>query len=390
MKATLYLLVFLNSFFAIAQSTTPALKVYLEDAYTGKNIKDAKVTLEGFEIPEIIGKYDKKGKYYYFDVLPAGYNTVMAYHEKYNEKGFKDVNGLPAELRLQLHDPRGVYYSFEKPILSSIEGKYRIKTSYQKKLEKMLDSNELGLSLPNFKYLYQEDPYHIAILTKMNGAEFSNDTIKKTLTKLSLEITLSLRDTTINRVCNCYGTNSWGNLYYEKDVDYKDGSVFRGCDNILGWESKYRIFFLNKKSRQKFSRFNSNEIKQLRDLGFVVMAITYRKVDYFGKDKFNPDEFFNINSRYYSEYITQATDNYFLSNVLKEPFQTIYTNLASDLAARSKGIVLMMPRGDDNAIPSVNFVFPVNGKGAIGLGILDIATKKDIKHTYIFTNSFNN
>jgi len=105
MKAILYLLILLNSFFAIAQSTTPALKIYLEDAYNGKNIKDAKVTIEGFEIPPITGKYNKKGKYYYFDTIPKDYNSVMAYHEKYNEKGFQGVNGLPKKIKLKLYKP---------------------------------------------------------------------------------------------------------------------------------------------------------------------------------------------------------------------------------------------------------------------------------------------
>lgn len=95
----------LNSFIVIGQKSNIAIKVFLEDAYTGKNVKDAKVTLEGFEIPEIVGKYNKKGKFYYFTEIPEGYNTVMVYHEKYNEKGFQDTVGLPKELRLNLYCP---------------------------------------------------------------------------------------------------------------------------------------------------------------------------------------------------------------------------------------------------------------------------------------------
>ena len=82
-----------------------AIKIYLEDAETSKNICDAKVTLEGLEIPEIRGKYDKIGKFYYFTEIPEGYNTVMAYHEKYNEKGFQDVKGLTRNIRLKLYKP---------------------------------------------------------------------------------------------------------------------------------------------------------------------------------------------------------------------------------------------------------------------------------------------
>lgn len=97
----LYLLLLVN--LAFGQVETIAIKIYLEDAETSKNVCDAKVTLEGFEIPEIVGKYDKKGKFYYFTEIPKGYNTVMAYNKKYNKKGFQDVKGLPKKLKLKLY-----------------------------------------------------------------------------------------------------------------------------------------------------------------------------------------------------------------------------------------------------------------------------------------------
>ena len=70
MKIILYLFISLNSLIVLGQGKNIAIRIYLEDAYSGKNIKDAKVTLEGFEIPEIVGKYDKKGKFYYFTEIP--------------------------------------------------------------------------------------------------------------------------------------------------------------------------------------------------------------------------------------------------------------------------------------------------------------------------------
>lgn len=99
MKKQLFILLFFILCFAQAQH---AIKVYVTDAVTGRNVTKAKVTLEGFEIPEIIGKYNRKGKYYYFDAIPAGYNTVMVYPKNHNEKGFQNINGLPAELHLAL------------------------------------------------------------------------------------------------------------------------------------------------------------------------------------------------------------------------------------------------------------------------------------------------
>jgi hypothetical protein len=91
--------------FATAQKSSSLLTVYLNDAQTGENVKDATVTLEGYEIPAIKGKYDKKGKFYYFDAIPKGYNTVMAYHKKYNEKGFQNTEALPNEISLKLYTP---------------------------------------------------------------------------------------------------------------------------------------------------------------------------------------------------------------------------------------------------------------------------------------------
>jgi len=94
------------SFYVFAQEQAiSSIRIYLEDTETLKNINDAEVTLEGFEMPAIKGKYNKKEKYYYFDKIPSGYNTIMAHHKKYNEKGFQNISGLPKELRLRLQLP---------------------------------------------------------------------------------------------------------------------------------------------------------------------------------------------------------------------------------------------------------------------------------------------
>lgn len=98
-------------FSAFSQKDVRVLTVYLSDAETGKSVHDAKVTLEGFEIPAIKGKYDKKNKLYYFDNIPNGYNTVMAYHKNYNEKGFQNTAGLPKELKLKFYNPYRVKIS---------------------------------------------------------------------------------------------------------------------------------------------------------------------------------------------------------------------------------------------------------------------------------------
>ena len=88
-----------------SQKGSHALVVYVNDAESGLNVKDANVTLEGFELQPISGKYSKKDKFYYFDAVPRRYNTVMAYHDKYNEKGFQDLRRLPQTLTLKLYTP---------------------------------------------------------------------------------------------------------------------------------------------------------------------------------------------------------------------------------------------------------------------------------------------
>ena len=104
-KAVLLLLVCFLTQFISGQISVPAIKIYLEDAITGEIVSDAKVTLEGFEINAIEGKYNLSEQYYYFDSIPKGYTTVMAYHKNYNEKGYQNPESLPKELKLKLRNP---------------------------------------------------------------------------------------------------------------------------------------------------------------------------------------------------------------------------------------------------------------------------------------------
>ena len=262
MKAVLYLYIFLNTFYAVAQTTTPALKVYLEDGYNGKNIKDAKVTLEGFEIPEIIGKYNKKGKYYYFETIPAGYNTVMAYHKKYNEKGFQDVNGLPDKISFSLHDEKNVSYSFLKvDSISNESHKWKIRKDY-----------------------FVEDPYKIVIRPKtaMGYNEFKDFILRKII-DLGLNI-------------------EYVNPYYEEmkpdTPDLNNGKAYPDIKNpnikyghidfILpitdGASSLLRDIYtkniciiFRKKDGSKFKRFNAPTIKILKKNCLTVYGIALSK-----------------------------------------------------------------------------------------------------------------
>ncbi|MCP2028810.1 hypothetical protein L1276_003981 [Flavobacterium sp. HSC-32F16] len=200
MKPLLIFFFTVISFYVSAQEKPiSSIKIYLEDAETLKNINDAKVTLEGFEIPAIKAKYNKKEKYYYLDKIPSGYNTIMAYHKKYNEKGFQNISGLPKELRLQLHLP------------------YRVKI--------------LGDSI-NF---YKEDDHHIRLLF--------NDTILHTLE--------TCPDFNSNLLCFAIEYIA----KFHKDLVVKD-------ELNIG-DYSLNTITVEKKDKTKFKRFNDSTIEKL-------------------------------------------------------------------------------------------------------------------------------
>lgn len=190
---------FLSLIICAQQKNTHEIKIELEDAETGKNIINVKVTLEGFEIPPITAHYHQKGKYYYFDKIPAGYNTIMAYHKNYNEKGFQNTAGLPKELKMKLQFP------------------YRIKIA--------------GDSINSYK----EDNYHICILF--------NDTLLNTLKTSSDFNSASLS------FAKEYITKFYKNLVVVNEL------------NIGFWGVKTII--ASKKDKTKFKRFNDSTIEKL-------------------------------------------------------------------------------------------------------------------------------
>src|SRR5690606_28456071 len=170
MKALLYILVLLNTFFALGQKNDAVIKVYLEDAYTGKTITDAKVTLEGFKKSEIIGKYNKEGKFYYFTKIPNGYNTIMAYHKGYNEKGFQNTKGLPKELRLKLYTPYRVKIPNDT-INSYFEDSFKLAVLMNDTLLNLRDNDYSKIIKSYFKKHYPK----LVVHTEESVSFFVND-----------------------------------------------------------------------------------------------------------------------------------------------------------------------------------------------------------------------
>lgn len=259
-----YFSIFCFALFSVCISAqnnlNPVLKVFLEDAKTKNNIKDAKVTLEGFEIPAIIAKYDKKNKYYYFTEIPSGYNTVMAYHKKYNEKGFQNTTELPAELKFQLYDPLNVSYDFE--------------------------------SSP-FKNSYVEDPYKISISSE-NHREYNSlrELINKTIRDSKLQIELVNPYLQISKI-----DKDMYHVSQKEDypvLNFKENDEVRG-DYLFPLKGGVSTFFpdrsysngpndicfiLRKSDGSKFKRWNDPVIKKLKDLNFEISSIILNKKNY--------------------------------------------------------------------------------------------------------------
>ena len=247
-----FLLLFL---FLLGFGQNPAIKIYVADAENSKNISNAKVCLEGFEIPAIKAQYNKKEKYYYFTEIPKNYNTVMVYHKKYNEKGFQDMNGLPKELKFKLHEPLQNYYDFD----------------YE-------TSNEQ----PNKKFYnyYVEDPFKIVIRPKkeMSYNDFRNY-IYSYINENNIEIE------PVNPVWERYKLENnikenlepyplYNNLYLPNEDFYKNEFTifpiayyrsYIGHADVkpVSNDSKFITLFFRKKNKEKFKRFNDEIINQL-------------------------------------------------------------------------------------------------------------------------------
>jgi hypothetical protein len=345
-----------------------AIQIQLEDAETGKNIDDAKVTLEGYEIPALTAKYDKTGKVYYFTKIPVGYNTIMAYHKKYNEKGFQDVAGLPKELKLRLYDPLNVSYSFEKPVLTSENCCNQVKKDLYRKKPKFLkrvEHSKRKISRNTFRYIYNEDPYHIAVISKLGRDQFfNNDLIKKLMENLSIE--------------EAPEDISWGKYqYYNLFLESKGNLSFLG--------SRAYVFLLQKKDSTKFQRFNSPEIKKLRQNNLIVSAITTRKLEYYSNKPYNAEKFIGrkltelekserpnpIGNQWIeiSYFDTQKEDNYY--------YNFKRTNYYPSL-----------PSSDDNTIFSFFFAISKDKNSSIGLGMLDELEIDKSNKEYLFTNIY--
>lgn len=257
----LFLLALLFPIVVLSQNAEHRLKVYLTDAENGRNVKDARVTLEGFEIPAIDGKYDKKCKCYYFDTVPEGYNTVMSYHKDYNEKGYQDVEGLPAEIKLKLYDPLNV--SYEIGIFP----------------DSVYDFNRRkNVGTKYFRDIYVEDPYKVAIIIFHDDCERIVDAVDKLSLKYNLKIeTLNpyfkFNNSSDSKFdCNAVKNYTWFPVLTGKRSKFEKPEAH-----------ELPTIFIRKKDGSPFKRFNDSTLTILRENKFYCASILWRKTRYEGQ-----------------------------------------------------------------------------------------------------------
>jgi hypothetical protein len=105
-----------------AQKTIHPLRVYITAAVTHDTLTDARVFLEALNKKPVKLAYSTKEHCYFGKETPIGYNTVMVYHDAYNEKGYQ-AEKLPDVLSFELYTPYRIpvkrdgytdYYAEEK------------------------------------------------------------------------------------------------------------------------------------------------------------------------------------------------------------------------------------------------------------------------------------
>jgi len=287
-----FLLLFL---FLLGFGQNPAIKIYVADAENSKNISNAKVCLEGFEIPAIKAQYKKKEKYYYFTEIPKNYNTVMVYHKKYNEKGFQDMNGLPKELKFKLHEPLQNYYDFDY---------------------------ETSDEQPNKKFYnyYVEDPYKIVLRpkVKMNYNDFRNyiyqfiqdnnieiepiNPFLKEKNTEDLEPYPILYSPCINKYnddcVESYDKRDDGKAKVFPLIDNSSNDQLGACRDEYKLSPNGIAFFFRKKDGKKFKRYNDQIIAKLeKDINLNVLLVVYSRGVYDEQSKIRQKKYFKYKDK---------------------------------------------------------------------------------------------
>ncbi|KGO88011.1 hypothetical protein Q765_02810 [Flavobacterium rivuli WB 3.3-2 = DSM 21788] len=330
-KSYLYIII-LFLLYSTLNAQERVLEVNVISIKTGKVIKDAKVTLEGFEIPAITAQYDKKKKIYYFNEVPKGYNAVMAYHNEYNEKGFQCSSILPGKVTLRLHDKGDVQYRF---------------ITYKDSL--VIDQGKKYITK---RESYVEDPYKIAVEPKVAMSyNERRDYINSKIAELNLEIAL-VNPFYEEHKLQAYGIDPSQHEGYPALPDITKPEKFilplkSGRSNLF--QHKYPhgqediCFILRKKDGSKFKRFNDPLIKKLKDYFTVNLIVLSKKNSYMLHENRRNDFMIRDkqNELYNKKHQTDSSRIFFYDNQLRNYPKTIERR-------KNSSYQIYEPSDDDN------------------------------------------
>lgn len=383
----------------IVSLNAQAIKIFVTDAETGKNISNAKVCLEGFAIPSIKMQYNKKGKFYFANEIPSNYNTVMVYHKKYNEKGFQNVNGLPKELKFKLHEPYFNYFDFD----NSTDGRKYYEQLY------IEDPYKIVIK-PKEDFSYNESRAKIMDLLKkpsMAGLELVNPfwELKKMVTnykeKNSLLIFFNFPNPKIYTNSEPYPllhTDSFykDDFYSEDSKDYgkadifptkygfsSDEAIYTFHRNISSYNVQLKdiVFFVRRKDGKKFKRFNDKIIDEIsKNNDFEIQFILYKKNSNYisGTVVNDTKQYFTcedeLNQKFNSSFKIDSSKIFFNYPY----FDCVDEGILNDDRSYLKKTYVLLDRSKaflENNIKPSRFKY----QKSIGLGILDLYEYYDVK-----------
>jgi hypothetical protein len=304
-----------------------AIKIYLEDAETGKNIDDAKVTLEGFEIPAINAKYDKKERVYYLKNKDySKYRLIYIDHKNKEPQVFKKVKLFPAELTFKLFEKRTIidtWTNYRKIWVNDTihkEGNYVKEDSIIDVIYKTswtLDHHKTLILLKNSSNLtYSEIKAKIDSLVEPYGLEYIDDLVPKMYFMKFFSLPCCSRPVGESSIICSVDENKSLKTFFKENPDrinFIKDNAFRDeysttdffsenvepYNNVYDWEKNCYVLPYRKKSKAPFRIENDPVINRINKNTTQLE---------FGKIRYNKFSFNEHYSRNKDEPIDEITD----------------------------------------------------------------------------------
>lgn len=169
--------------FSLARGqNTPTIKIYLEDAETGKKVNGAKVTLEGIGVSSLKAKFDKQTNTYFFkDIDYDKYNLVYVQHTTKEPQIYKKDRNFPCQINLKMYQ-KGIrvkedtiYYSTGSSREDVSTGKDTIMREIEKDISAVDHYKRLIMLKNSSNLTYAEIRKKIDSIVKPYGLEYIDD-----------------------------------------------------------------------------------------------------------------------------------------------------------------------------------------------------------------------